>query len=482
MGLGPSAADLLTVAARTAIEKSPEERRFCRTARHPCIAELAAAGITFTSFDDIYETAETIEEVYSTIVARLLAEGDVLYAVPGSPSVGESTVTALRAATEVEVIEGVSFIDRVATLVGADPVVDGLTILDAERFDLQSRGSGPLLIAQCHSRALVSEVKLELLDDYPDDFEVGVVTGGSDEVEWTPLAEVDHHEPTPLTSLFVPAHPDATSLPAFIDLVAVLRDGCPWDREQTHQTLTRHLLEETYEVLEAIEGLPDDEVDLDAYAKLEEELGDLLFQVVFHATLAKEAGAFTFGDVARGIHAKLVNRHPHVFGEVEVSGADEVVTNWEAIKSVEKGRASLMDDIPRTLPGLLYANKIQRRAASIGFDWDEYAPVLGKVREELGELEDAIGDADELPTAEVEGELGDLLFAVVNLARKIRVDPEGAVRGASDRFGARFRLIERAAVERGLDLNAMSLGELDELWDEAKARLAASAGNASASA
>jgi tetrapyrrole methylase family protein/MazG family protein len=199
----------------------------------------------------------------------------------------------------------------------------------------------------------------------------------------------------------------------FTDLVRTLRERCPWDREQTHQTLTRHLLEEAYEVLEAIESLP---AGMD---HLEEELGDLLFQVVFHATLATEEGAFTLADVARGIHDKLVHRHPHVFGAVEAETAGQVMRNWEQIKRDEKGRSSIMDGIPRDLPSLLYAHKVQRKAASMGME----VPPVGKAN-----------DADEV---------GELLFGVVALARQLGVDPEAALRGATARFRDQFMELEK---------------------------------------
>ena len=194
------------------------------------------------------------------------------------------------------------------------------------------------------------------------------------------------------------------------------------------------------------------------------ELGDLLLQVVFHATMAAEAGAFDVEEVAEGIRRKLVSRHPHVFGDVVVDGAAAVEANWEKLKSAEKGRDSAMDDVPLALPGLARAEKIQRRAAAVGFDWAELAPVLGKLREEVGELEEAIADAPH----RAESELGDLMFAAVNVARHLGLDAEAAMRAATGRFEARFRWIEESVGDG--DMAAMSLEELDQLWDEAKQR------------
>jgi tetrapyrrole methylase family protein/MazG family protein len=266
-----------------------------------------------------------------------------------------------------------------------------------------------LLVAQCDRRSVLSELKLAV-DDGP------VVTvlhhlGLPDErVFEVPWDELDRSfEPDHLTSLWVPelAAPIAGEVAAFAELVRTLRERCPWDAEQTHHTLTRHLLEETYEVLEAIEAL--DEATGKGYDHVEEELGDLLFQVVFHATIAAESGAFTLADVARGIHDKLVHRHPHVFADVDVDGTDEVIRNWEQIKKAEKGRTSVMEGIPGNLPALLYAHKVLRKASSLGV---ETSPASGVTDDRA---------------------LGDLLLSIVDAARRAELDPEAALRAAAAR-------------------------------------------------
>jgi tetrapyrrole methylase family protein/MazG family protein len=280
-----------------------------------------------------------------------------------------------------------------------------------------------------------------------------------------PWEELDRSvEPDHLTSLWIPsvAAPVGTELVRLYELVRTLRSQCPWDREQTHASLTRHLLEETYETLEAIEALDVDSGE--GYDHLEEELGDLLFQVYFHAVIAAEAGQFTIADVARGIHDKLVHRHPHVFGPVQAETSDEVLTNWEQIKQAEKGRTSLMEGIPGNLPSLAYAAKVQRKAASVGFDWTDVHGALPKVTEELQELTEVMAsDVDR--TRE---ELGDLLFAVVNVSRHLDVDPEAALRAATAKFRVRFEGVEQLARERGLQLAQLGLPALDSLWDEVK--------------
>ena len=240
-------------------------------------------------------------------------------------------------------------------------------------------------------------------------------------------------------------------------IVAQLRspDGCPWDREQTHQSLKPHLVEECYELIDAIDAGDDKE--------LKEELGDLLLQVVLHSQMAAEASRFTLDEVATGIADKLVNRHPHVFGENRLPNSDAVLKQWEVIKRSEKHeRRSILDGVPKGLPALARAEKVQTKAARVGFDWNEADGALEKVREELQEIESAA--EDRLPE-----EVGDLLFAVVNFARKRKLDAEQLLNEASSKFAARFRAMERLAEDRGLEFASLNLLEMDRLWDEAKA-------------
>jgi tetrapyrrole methylase family protein/MazG family protein len=250
-----------------------------------------------------------------------------------------------------------------------------------------------------------------------------------------------------------------------VQIMARLRgeNGCPWDREQTHASIKPYLLEETYEVLESI-----DENDP---VKLEEELGDLALQVVFHAQMADEAGLFTIADVLRGINEKLRRRHPHIFGDVKADTAQEVLFNWEQIKKLERekaqGRASLLDGVPRELPALLRAHRLQEKASRVGFDWNEARQVFQKVEEELAELQAAM--ESEQPDR-MEAELGDLLFSLVNLGRFIAVNPEDALRKTIARFIARFQYIEEELAKRGTAPGQVTLEEMDALWAEAKAK------------
>ena len=419
VGLGPAGPELVTSATAAAIESVPPPARFLRTSRHPSASLLAGSP----SFDAVYDAEATFDAVYRRIADALLASaaelGAVLYAVPGSPRVLERTVDLLvadaeAAGVDVEVLPALSFLDLAWVRLGVDPLEEGVRLVDAHRFDVAAAGErGPMLVAHCHNRRVLSDVKLAFEVEMPDHAIVLQRLGGPDEsIVQVPWADLDRTvEPDHLTSIYLPvvAAPVAAELQRFDRLVQTLRERCPWDREQTHGSLSRHLLEESYELLEAIDHLgPDGAGD----EHLEEELGDLLFQVVFHTTLARERGAFTLADVARGIHDKLVHRHPHVFGSVEADTPAAVAANWESLKQAEKGRASVFDGIPRSLPALLYAQKVLRKAASLGADMPAAAS-------------DAPSD---------ESALGDALLALVVAAHGFDLDAERALRAAADRL------------------------------------------------
>lgn len=425
VGLGPAGPDLVTSATLDALARVP--RRFLRTARHPSAGMVGEA----TSFDRLYDAAESIDAVYTGIADALVTaaaeHGEVLYAVPGSPAVAERTVELLLADDRiaVDVLPALSFADLAWVRLGIDPVEQGVRLVDGHRFEIDAAGErGPLLVGQCDDRHVLSDVKLALGEAVGADVAVTVLQrlGLPDEhIVELPWHELDRAvRPDHLTSLYVPrlAAPLAREMAAFAEVVRRLRAECPWDRQQTHHSLRHHLLEEAYEVLEAL-----DHLDADAgegFDALEEELGDLLFQVFFHATLATEEGRFTLADVVRGISDKLIGRHPHVFGDVAVDDADEVAERWEQLKKAEKGRVSVMDGIPATLPALLYALKVQRKAASQGVDWRT-----------LLEGDDALG------------ETGRRLLDLVDDARTAGDDPETELRIAAERVRDRFRRFER---------------------------------------
>jgi len=256
---------------------------------------------------------------------------------------------------------------------------------------------------------------------------------------------------------------DRYTMQDLLDIMARLRapDGCPWDRDQDHKSLKRYLIEEAYEVLEAI--------DEENPAKLCDELGDLLLQVIFHAQIAKENGQFDFGDVVHGVSTKMINRHRHVFGDEEAETPDDVMDIWEKIKKEEKGlktQTQVLKEIPGNLPALMRSFKVQQKAAQVGFDWDDISGAMDKVKEEARELEQAYKNGE---SSDIEEEVGDLLFAVVNVSRFLKVQPELALAATVNKFIRRFEYVEAEAAKQGRKLSEMSLKDMDALWDEAKA-------------
>jgi tetrapyrrole methylase family protein/MazG family protein len=470
VGLGPGDPRHLTREAWEVLAAAGEV--WMRTKHHPTVAGLPR-HLTLHAFDRFYEEAEDFSQVYEAIAGEVLRlaqrpEG-VVYAVPGHPLVGEATVTwVLSRAEETDlvvcIVEGLSFVEPTLTALRID-ALEGLQICDA--IELAARYHPPLnpnlpaLVGQLYGQALAADAKLTLMNQYPDDHEVMLVhAAGTPEqhVVRLPLCELDRCEDIAhLTTLYVPPLPGVSSFEGLQDTVAHLRapDGCPWDREQTHESLRGGMLEETYEVVAAI-----DAGDMQA---LQEELGDLLLQVLLHAQIATEEGGFKMAQVIAGIDAKLKHRHPHVWGERQVSGTGEVLQRWEELKREERGEEhSVLDGIPAALPALLQADTYSRRAARVGFDWTGAGGVAEKIREEMAEVEAAT------TPEELEAELGDLLFAVVNWARWLAIDPETALRQANARFARRFRSVERLTSERGLDVAAMTIDGLEALWQEVK--------------
>ncbi len=487
VGLGPGRWEHLTLEAWEILRDTPTI--YLRTARHPTVDELRdrLPETTLVSFDDLYETADSFEGLYDEIARRLLTiahteamEGRAaIYAVPGHPLAGERVSTLLReqaegAGVHMRIVEGLSFLEPVFTALGFDPLGTGVLVLDAAALAGGAEGwdedglervpdpdnarppsprlvetGQPLVLAQLYSSAVASAAKLWLLERYPPDHQCVLLRaaglGAAAQRMDVALAELDHAASLPvvdyLTTLYVPPlerlH-DLRSLQTLAGIVARLRapGGCPWDREQDHQTLKPHLLEETYEVLDAL--------DREDWDNLVEELGDLMLQVVMHAQFAEEAGTFDLTDVAQGINAKLIRRHPHVFGTVEASTSGQVLVNWEAIKRTEKaGRGenattprTLLEGIPRTLPALAAAQTIGRKVARVGFEWPSVEEVYAKLDEEIGEVRGAT------TASEQSAELGDLLFTVVNLCRHLTVDAEEALRQANRRFTERYNVVE----------------------------------------
>lgn len=479
VGLGPGAPRALTTGAVELLRAAPLV--VLRTARHPALRHLALRG-EVRSFDDRCDQADGVdglcEQIATEVLDLAVAVPGLVYAVPGHPLIGEATVAGiLKRAPERgirPVIEpAVSFIDAACAAVQYDPL-GGLQVHDALALPPPDRinATVPLLVAPLHDQRMAAKAQAVLAARYPLNHRVrlvpladGVITAqprslplgdiGCADVAW----DGDH-----LTALWVPAlapERDMRSAVTLREIMARLRapDGCPWDRAQTRQTLKRHLLEETYEVLEAI--------DADDMAELCEELGDLLLQVYFHAQIAAEEASFTFADVTAALGEKLVRRHPHVFGDQAAANAEQALANWEQIKQAErrakgKERSSLLDRVPSSLPALAAAQALGERAATVGFDWQTVRGVFDKVDEELDELRRA-----ETPTERAE-ELGDVLFVLARVGSWLDVDVEDALRRANRKFRARFGAMEAAARREDLELASLSDAEWDRLWNAAK--------------
>lgn len=470
LGLGPGPTGLITLETMDLLLGADEV--LVRTSRHPCVDDLRARGVRVRPLDRHYERAANMEEAYSSIAEEVLDEarrrGEAFYATPGLPLLAERAVQLLlEEEVEVRVHGAVSFLDAVLAALRLD-AVEGLLLLDGDR--LLERGYGILhprvdtLLAQVDSRLKASEVKLVLLEIYPPLHRLRVVRAAgtpSQRVEEVPLEELDREERFDhLTTLYLPALDDADlyDFQRLLDLVSHLRgpEGCPWDRRQTHASLARHVVEEAHEAVEAIRR--------EDWDHLAEELGDLLLQVALHAQLGAEEGAFDARDPLRSIVTKLLRRHPHVFGEAKLDTAEEVIARWERIKAEERGEPSVLDGVAGGLPALLYAFKLQSRAARIGFDWEAGEDVLPKLREELAEVEEVLRGGG----GDLEDELGDVLFTLVNVCRHYGVDPEVALHGAARKFARRFRGVEERCRAGGRRMEEMTLEELDRLWEESK--------------
>lgn len=471
VGLGPGSAGHLSVETMEALRGGEEV--ILRTAVHPTVAELERQGISFVTCDHYYEEGASFEEVYAGIVAFVLekaATKNLVYAVPGSPLVAERTVVLLREAAQTQqlalkILPAMSFLDLTYVRAGLDPIA-GLRIVDAaDAAALADAGQYPLIITQVYSKLVASELKLLLMEVLGDDEIVYFMRNlGLPDEEFLPipLYELDRQEHIDhLTTVYVPVCAHGTmDIEPLTSVMQTLREpgGCVWDREQTHASIRRSLIEEAYELIEAI-----DNKDV---AGMREELGDVLLQVVFHARLAEETGAFTMQEVIDDIVAKLIHRHPHVFGTVEVGSSEEVLRNWEVLKLEEKKeRTKVLDGISPGLPALMKAYKLQSKAAKVGFDWQQPADVWSKVEEELGELQEALAQGNK---EEAEAEFGDFIFALVNYARHLGIEPETAVNGTNNRFRDRFNFIEENVLQSGRPWQEFSLAELDKLWDLAK--------------
>lgn len=462
VGLGIERDDL-TLGALEALTSGSQV--LLRTARTPAADVLRERGVAFSSLDALYEEMEDYDEVNEAIVRAVLEAakaGDVVFGVLGGGGLLDASVRAVCAAAEREgvqtrIVPGVGLYERAA---GAAGGLDGACVLaaiDLAEAVLDVRR--PLLVCEFADRCVASDAKLVLLDHYPASWQV-LWNGAAIALEDLDRQKSYDHKSVlvvPPLSLLQAERYDFSHLE---EIVRRLRapGGCPWDREQTHASMKADLIEEAYEVLDAIDGEDPD--------RLADELGDLLLHVVMHACIGEEHGEFSMQDVLDFICHKMILRHPHVFGEVQVDSSEEVLRNWEEIKKGEKSlhtQTEVMRDVPRTFPALMRAAKVQKKARDVGFDWDDVREALKKVREEADEVEEVLSDPEALP-----GELGDLLFAAVNVCRMKKVPPELALQATTEKFIRRFSHIEEAASAQGRSLRDMTLREMDALWEEAK--------------
>lgn len=475
MGLGPGAYEALTIGALKELKNN--KNIYFRTEKHPTVDFLKEEGVKFESYDHAYEKYDSFDDVYKYIAEDLITkvkdDEDLIYAVPGHPLVAERSVINLidlckENNIQYEVLPAVSFIDAMMEALQVDPI-EGVKIIDA--FDIKNQILDKrvgTIITQVYNNFIASEVKLKLLEGYEDNTEIIFVRAagvkGLESIRKIPLYELDWQEDIDyLTSIYIPKDLDnKKDFQDLLDIIETLRNpgGCPWDREQTHESLKSALIEECYEVIDAIENEDED--------ALIEELGDVLLQVVFHASIGKEDGYFDIMDVIGAISDKMINRHPHVFGNGEADNSEQVVANWDEIKKEEKGIETLteeMKNIAKSLPATTRAYKVQKKAKKVGFDWDDINCAMDKVKEELNEIKDVYNCEDK---SIIEGEVGDLLFACINVARFLEVDGELALDKTIKKFINRFSYIESEAIKNNKSLKDMTLEEMDKLWEEAK--------------
>ncbi|RSK25492.1 nucleoside triphosphate pyrophosphohydrolase [Bacillus sp. HMF5848] len=482
--LGLGAGDLEQLPLGVYRKLSKAENLYLRTAQHPVVEELQVEGLIYTSFDDVYEKHESFDKVYEEIVETLLSLAksmDVTYAVPGHPLVAEKTVQLLLQRGEslgisIHVEGGQSFLDAMLTSVRVDPI-EGFQLLDGtslHRDDIKLQHH--VFIGQVYDAFVASEVKLTLMELLPDDYGVVIVNGAggkAESINTVPLYELDRSfQLSNLTTVYVPPVQDDRILyqqfSYFRNIIAELRgpNGCPWDKKQTHLSLKKYLLEEAYELFEAIDNDDPDHIV--------EELGDVLLQVLLHAQIGEDEGMFSIEDVIRHVSDKMIRRHPHVFDNVVARTEADVMKNWEEIKANEKGTnqideyTSLLAKVPSSYTALMRAFSYQKKAGKVGFDWQDVGPMWRKVEEEISEFQNEVVNNNASSKEKQDAEFGDVLFALVNVARYYSIDPEVALQMTNEKFKRRFQYIEDKVHKQNKSFDDFTLDELDEIWNEAK--------------
>ncbi|HZW67850.1 MAG TPA: nucleoside triphosphate pyrophosphohydrolase [Pseudogracilibacillus sp.] len=471
IGLGAGTIDQLPLGIYRTL-KETEKTIYVRTEDHPVVDSLRAEGINLQSFDYLYEEATQFQDVYENIVKTLLekltAGEKIIYAVPGHPMLAEQTVQLLLAEADLQVnlAGGQSYLDDLFSSLKIDPI-DGFQFVDATAFnrdDVNFRQH--LIFCQVYDSLIASDLKLTLLEDLPYDYEIIVAEAvGTKEEVITRLAleNLDREvSVSNLTSVYVPPVEDKRILDhqfaSLRSVIASLRgpDGCPWDRKQTHESLRPYAIEEVYELIDAIDR-QDDEAIIS-------ELGDVLLQVMLHSQIGEDNGYFTVDDVIASIVRKMIHRHPHVFDK---EGPQK---SWDELKREERANdveERLLDSVIMNGPSLQVAEKLQAKAAKVGFDWDEVEPIWEKLREEIDEFHEAVAEND---FDHQEEEFGDVLFVLANIARFYHIRPELALRRANQKFKRRFTGMEEIVEEKGTTWKKLSLAEWDEIWDQVKGK------------
>ncbi|MBQ4610978.1 MAG: nucleoside triphosphate pyrophosphohydrolase [Clostridia bacterium] len=464
----------LGAAAQRAVLDSPV--LFLQTDAHPSARWIKDAGLAYTSMDDLYGECFDFDELNDAIAARLMCDQDAVYAVPGRGP-GQAQLNAIRKAAaerevSVKLMAGAGYAEAACAEAGL--AYASLVICAANDLPARIDPFVPLCVEEIDTPIRAGEVKLALGEYYPDEYNVyfcSMTDGGAYHVRSIPLYELDRQDGffAATCCIVPPASAQENLLRGDADgLMQILRrlrapGGCPWDAEQTHESIRSNLIEEAYEVIDAI-----DRQDPDALC---EELGDLLLQIGLHAAMEEETSTFTLRDVATGVINKMIYRHPHVFGSVKADTSDQVLFNWENLKKKEKHHESyteIMQAIPKGFPALMRAAKVQKKAAHAGFDWSDPYEAMYKLPEEVSELAEAMEQGDD---AHIDEELGDVLFAAVNVIRLLKRDPEALLNASTDKFIARFARMEKLIAADSRSLSDMTLAQMDEYWDKAKAQM-----------
>lgn len=475
MGLGPGNPEAITIGTINELQKS--KNIFFRTKIHPTVTYINEINISYETYDYFYEESKSFEEVYQSIARDLILKheqlGDIVYAVPGHPLVAEKSVTNLIELCEKQNIEykitpAVSFMDAVIERLKIDPI-EGLKVIDA--FDIANQtldNRVGTIITQVYNPLIASEVKLKLCDIFGDESEIiycrAVGIDSEERIVTIPLYELDMQKDIDyLTSVYIPKGISSKKdLKDLVNLVDILRgkDGCPWDKEQTHDSIKKAIVEESYEVLDAINNHD--------YDGLVEELGDVLFQIVFHASIENEDGYFNLSDIIEGIYNKMVYRHPHVFDNKTINSTGDVLKNWDELKNKEKNFNNIseeLDGIAKALPALIRAEKVQNKAKKYKFEFEKVEDIIEKIQEELFEVKDVYKTKE---MDKIKEEIGDLIFSCVNLARFLDINSEDVLNISTNKFIKRILLIEDMAKEEGVSIKDLSSKQIDKLWCKLK--------------